>query len=130
MRRHRQSLWTSFPLSITVSALSGIMILIAASFAMAGVTFFLLREMIFVRYIAVLDLCLGGFFSGWICGKFRRRHGLKEGLSCGIALYVLISALSLLISGHFTSPGKIILLALSGAAGGICGVNTKRTSSI
>ncbi|MBQ6181756.1 MAG: hypothetical protein IJK31_08760 [Ruminococcus sp.] len=130
MRRQHNSLWTSFPLSIAVSALSGIAVIAAASLLLAGITLFLLHEMIFVKYIAFLDICLGGISAGWICGKFRRRHGMKEGAVCGIVVYSFLAALSILITGCFTSPGKLLLLALMGAAGGVCGVNTKRFSKV
>lgn len=126
MRRQRQSLWTSFPLSIAVASLFGGAVTAAVSLLMAAVAFLLLREVVFIRYIAVLDLFLGGISAGWICGKFRRRHGLWEGAASGAALYVLIAVLSLVLSGHLTSPVKIILLAIAGSVGGVFGVNSKR----
>ena len=130
MRRYRKSLWSSFPLSIAVSAISGMAVITAASILLTGVTLFLLHEMIFVKYIAFLDICLGGISAGWLCGKFRRRHGLKEGAACGIVIYTLLAALSLLITGHLTSHGKLLLLAVMGAVGGVWGVNTKRSSKV
>ena len=130
MRRCRKSLWSSFPLSIAVTAISGMAVIASASIILAGVTLLLLHEMIFVKYIAVLDICLGGISAGWLCGKFRRRHGLKEGAVCGIVIYILLAVLSLLITGRFTSPRKLLLLAATGAVGGVWGVNTKRCSKV
>ena len=128
MRRHRQSLWTSFPLSIAVSVIFGVAAAMIVSLAMAGITFLLLREMIFIRYIAVTDLFIEGLSAGWLCGRYRRRHGLKEGAVCGCVTYILLAALSLFLTGGIYSPSKLILLAVSGAVGGVWGVNTKRIS--
>ena len=126
MRRHRQSPWSFTSLSIAISAAFGGTVVICFSAAMAGVTYLFLKEMIFVKYIAIIALILGGIASGWLCGKLRRRLGLKEGSLCGAALYVLTVALSLLLLSHIPSPAKLLLLAVSGALGGVWGVNSKR----
>ena len=78
---------------------------------MAGVTYLFLKEMIFVKYIAIIALILGGIASGWLCGKLRRRLGLKEGALCGAALY---AALELAKQPEFAGKTIVALLPDSG----------------
>ena len=67
--------------------------------------------------------CFAGAFSG---GKLRRRRGLVDGVICGLLIYVIFSAGSILTAGCLTGIRKLLLLVVSGASGGVAGVNSKR----
>ena len=67
----------------------------------------------------------GAFFSGFFCGRFRRRKGLIEGCLCGISLYFSIIPIGLLTFGFSLSIKKLLISAVTGTIGGVYGVNTK-----
>jgi putative membrane protein (TIGR04086 family) len=72
---------------------------------------------------------VSGYCGGWLCGKYRRKFGLIEGAVCGGIMYGIILVISLQM-GEFTSPVKLIVLGISGAFGGISGVNTIRPKGL
>ena len=72
----------------------------------------------------------GSFTGGFVLGKHRRRKGLAEGLLCGAAVWLAFSAAGLLWTGRLAGIKKLLLLAVSGAAGGVSGVNSKRPRSL
>lgn len=78
--------------------------------------------------MSAMSLCLGAFFGGYICSKRKRSKGLINGLFCAIGIYIAVFCIGFLILKLTISAnlfGKLILACILGAAGGICGVNSK-----
>ncbi|MCM1228165.1 MAG: TIGR04086 family membrane protein [Clostridium sp.] len=75
-----------------------------------------------------LSLASGAFLSGFIYGKRKRRGGIKSGLLCGVFIYA-----ALLLFGIIYLKGipalrllrYLFTLCISGAFGGVVGVNSK-----
>ncbi len=129
MRRHRQSLWTNTFFSFAVPVSAGIVCIILCSVIFSALAFFVFGNMMFANIFTVLSLSVGGFSSGYLCGKYRRHRGLIDGIICGCALYAIIFAVGN-ISGEFTDIKKLLLLVVAGAVGGVSGVNSKRPKSL
>lgn len=129
MRRHRQSLWTNTFFSFAVPVSAGIVCIILCSVIFSALAFFVFGNMMFANIFTVLSLSVGGFSSGYLCGKYRRHRGLIDGIICGCVLYAVIFAVGNL-SGEFTDIKKLLLLVVAGAVGGVSGVNSKRPKSL
>lgn len=126
MRRHRKSMWTNKAAGICVSAAAGlgIMVIITAFFSV--ITYFLIGSMDFADIFSLLSAAAGGFYGAYICGKYRRRKGLAEGALCGFVIYMVLCLAGILVGTGAAGIKKLLLLTLSGAAGGVNGVNSKR----
>ncbi len=75
-----------------------------------------------------ISLCLSVFAAGFICAKQRRKNGLLSGIACGICIYFItlcLGTLALKITMGKGVFGKLLLVTVIGAAGGVCGVNSK-----
>ncbi|MGN1480907.1 TIGR04086 family membrane protein [Porcipelethomonas sp.] len=73
-------------------------------------------------------LCAGGFASGFRFGKLRRHKGIAGGFLCGLCLGMITMIFGLCYMrsfAFFNMIKNLILLCMSGAVGGVCGVNTK-----
>ncbi len=129
MGRYRKKLWDStisgFGLSVGFGLLCGIL----CCGVCALLSCFIFKSLMFGKISAVLSLCVSGYFSGSLCGRYRRRYGMAEGALCGCIIYGIILGISLII-GEFTSPVKLVMLAVSGAIGGISGVNKERPEKL
>ena len=83
-----------------------------------------------VGVLATAAIVLSGFSGAFLCGKYRRKHGIAEGTLCGIIIFALITVISVVITDNIPDLKKLVLLALSGAVGGVCGVNSKRPDKL
>ena len=130
MRRHRQSPWSNMFFSLGASALCGSAAMLAFAAALSALSYFVLGSTQFIGFFAVLSAAVGGFTAGYVCGKYRRRYGLLGGIACGALMYgaLFIAALSAL--GASADIKKLLLLTISGAAGGVTGVNSKRPKTL
>ena len=78
-----------------------------------------------VVYYAIGSIALEGLtdavniLAGGVC----RRRGLAGGALTGLMMYILLSAAGIAFAGTIPGIRKLLLLVLSGAAGGVCGVN-------
>jgi putative membrane protein (TIGR04086 family) len=81
---------------------------------------------------AGIALGTGTLFSGFLCGKYRRKRGLLEGVLCGFVIYVIMLTAGSFCFGFFSCLNikKLLLSALCGAIGGVFGVNTKYPESL
>lgn len=73
-------------------------------------------------------MCAGGFISGFQFGKLNRRKGIVGGLICGVWLALIVMFFGLLYMRKLvflTTIGNLFFLCMSGAVGGVFGVNTK-----
>ena len=74
-------------------------------------------------------LMVAAFTSAFVTARLARNRGLLLGLLSGFLLYLVILFVSVVLfrTGFtFASVFKLVILMLSGAIGGICGVNGKK----
>lgn len=130
MRRHRKSIWLNGSAAIGISAAAGIAAMLLSTALFSAITYFLLGSMDFASVFSIISSVLGGYVSGNVCGRYRRRNGLAEGIICGFVIFVLISFCGIIVGSGISGIKKLLLLALSGAAGGVSGVNSKRPKNL
>lgn len=126
MRRHHKSVWTNSLISITISVLAGIAIIFLTALLLSVIMYCILGDMRVSVVFSIISMCLGTYTSTYFCGKFRRKHGLAEGIMCGVIIYTIIAICGVIFLGEFTGIKKLLLLTISGAIGGVTGVNSKR----
>ena len=75
-----------------------------------------------------LLLCTACFISGYVAAKEFKKRGMLVGSACGIIIYLLLMIMSFTdnFSIGITAIIKLFIATLSGAAGGVLGVNAKR----
>lgn len=130
MRRHRKSLWSSRSRSIALSAFIGLVITLILILIFSAVIFFFLKDMTISGAMTLFALVCGSFTGSYICGRYRRHNGLAEGILCGAVIYAVLFAFGLAFVPHAAGIKKLLLLTISGAAGGVCGVNSKRPKNL
>ncbi|MDE6538946.1 MAG: TIGR04086 family membrane protein [Ruminococcus sp.] len=126
MRRYRKSVWTNSIISLTISVLAGIAFIFIIALLLAIVMYCILGDMKVSKIFSLVSMVVGTYVSTYICGKFRRKHGLAEGIMCGVVIYTVIAIFGAVFLGEFTGVKKLLLLTVSGATGGVTGVNSKR----
>ncbi|MDE5556514.1 MAG: TIGR04086 family membrane protein [Ruminococcus sp.] len=126
MRRYRKSVWTNSIISLTISVLAGIAFIFIIALLLAVVMYCILGDMKVSKIFSLVSMVVGTYVSTYICGKFRRKHGLAEGIMCGVVIYTVIAIFGAVFLGEFTGVKKLLLLTVSGATGGVTGVNSKR----
>ncbi len=122
----RKSVWTNSLLSITLSVLISIMFIILSSVILAIVMYYVLGDMKVSAVFAAVAICAGTYSATYLCGKYRRKRGIAEGVMCGVIIYTIMSICGVVFLGEITGVKKLLLLVLSGGAGGVTGVNSKR----
>ena len=130
MHRHRNSLWSYSPSGIAAAALLSILFSLVCGLFFSLFIYLFMDDLRLIPWFAVLSCASGSFTGGFVLGKHRRRKGLAEGLLCGAAVWLAFSAAGLLWTGRLAGIKKLLLLAVSGAAGGVSGVNSKRPRSL
>lgn len=130
MHRRRQSLWTNIVLSVLFSAFAGAVIAVAFIALFSLFVFFFMDSLQYISFFSTTALVVGASAAGFICGKRRRRNGLKEGILCGAVIYLLIFIGGVILCSTAVSFKKLILLAAVGAFGGVMGVNSKRPDNM
>lgn len=130
MRRNRPSMWSDCGLSIAFSAFWGLCTAVMCTALFAALTFFLMDSMEFSSFFGNASLVCGAVSGGYVCGRFRRRRGLAEGLLCGIVMYAAMCVIGLAAAGVLPSIKKLLLLSFFCAAGGVAGVNSKRPKKL
>lgn len=130
MRRRRKSLWTNTILSLGFSVFTGICVSLACIATFSAFTLFFMDSIQFTDFFGSASLFSGAFASGHICGKYRRRNGLAEGVLCGVTIYLLLFLAGATIGVGFPGLRRLLMLILSGAIGGVTGVNSKRPKSL
>jgi len=133
MRKNKKQIWTNTFIWNIICALAGvavcIIILILFSVMLYNITDVIKSFTVF----SSASLIAGTYCGGYICGLFRRKNGLYEGLFCGFTAYML-----LLVAGgiyfhsfaHLISIRKFIMCVIPSAIGGIIGVNHKRPKKL
>jgi len=128
MRKYRRSVWESDFGSVMLSAFFGITA-IAVGLVISALVLYFMGDISYRGGFAKAVTALGGFFGSYICGKHRRKHGAVNGALCGLVMYLVIAVCGFVITGSFCGIKKLLLLLISGIAGGIIGVNAKGSAS-
>lgn len=74
-----------------------------------------------------LSVSAGGFFSGYLYGRRKRHKGILSGILCGVILYGVVFFLGIVYLRGFPPLRLVrylIIISISGAAGGVTGVNS------
>ena len=74
------------------------------------------------------SLGMGGYISGYVCGKIKRHEGIVSGIKCGLLLWIIISLFGIVYMRSISLSALIkdfIFLCIPAIAGGIYGVNKK-----
>lgn len=130
MRSNRQSIWTNSLLSFIASAAVGILSTLIITALTALFAFLFISDLRAIRFISLIPLFTGAFSGSFFCGKHRRKKGLIEGIICGVSLYIVLLTFGIVFTGSFAGLKKLLLLVISGAIGGVTGVNSKRPKSL
>ena len=119
--------WKFMLFRILVSGAEGMLIVLAGGFLLAVLILWLgLPSAGVLRGAAGVVWAVGSFLAGRRCGCHGRRRGAWEGFLCGcfLLLFRFGGAVALHEMPYYVLL-PALLLPVSGAAGGICGVNTK-----
>ncbi|MBQ8614236.1 MAG: TIGR04086 family membrane protein [Ruminiclostridium sp.] len=107
------------------STVMGALLSVALITLFALLMYALQMPLYFAEYLSLTALGCGCMLSGFICGRIKKRGGLKLGLQCA-AILLALCALGALISGGLNGSAavsKIITGVLTGCTGGVLGVN-------
>lgn len=126
MRRHHKSVWTNSIISLTISVLAGIALIFILALLSTVIMYCILGDVKVSKIFSLVSISVGTYASTYFCGKYRRKHGLADGIMCGIVIYTVIAICGAVFLGEFTGVKKLLLLTVSGATGGVAGVNSKR----
>ena len=123
--------WKSILFRAGMSAAEGLLVVVAGGFLLAALILWLgLPSAPVLRFAARTLWAAGSFLAGRRCGLHGRRFGIGEGLLCGGILWMLWLCGALLLH---EAPDRLwipaLLLPVSGACGGVAGVNTKLRKS-
>ena len=128
MRRNKKSLWSSLPMSIILSVTIGLAAAVGLGCVFSALVYLVLRDMGLSDVLAALSLAAGAYMGSYIWGRYRRHRGAVSGIICGCFIFVIIFIAGLALSVETADIKKLLLLAVSGCTGGVCGVNSKRPS--
>ncbi|MBR1592662.1 MAG: TIGR04086 family membrane protein [Ruminococcus sp.] len=126
MRRKHKNIHQNKILSNAAAVVLSIFIVIVCCIIFSAAELFFIGNMKFSMFFSAAALITGCYTGNFICGKYRRRMGLLYGTVSGIIIYIIITAAGILILENIPDIKKLLLLAVSGAAGGVAGVNSKR----
>lgn len=130
MRKYRESIWTNLWKGLFLSSLIGMFNILIIIILFSAFVYFLTDNCDNLSAFTRISLIIGTFISGLFCGHFRRRKGIIEGAACGILIYMVILTFGIFINGSLLmsfSIKKLLLSAVFGGIGGVCGVNTKHS---
>ncbi len=81
-----------------------------------------------LKWIVIVLCVISAFFSGYVTSRITKVNGLMWGALSGVIMFIIVLLSGLICGdGNFTyiTLVKLFALALSGALGGIKGVNKK-----
>ena len=130
MRKHKKSLWSNYPISILVSAVTGLAVSAGCICVSGAMIYLALKDMALAGVLTAVSLAAGCFTGSYICGRYRRHRGAVNGIVCGAVIFALLFAAGALLGVETAGIKKLLLLAVSGCTGGVYGVNSKRPESL
>lgn len=81
-----------------------------------------------VTVMAVLSLFAASYGMSRFAAAHRHRHGLKTGIACAAALYLLLTAVGMVWQQEAGGWLRPLTLLIGGMWGGVTGVNRMRKS--
>lgn len=130
MHRYRRSIWTNTLPSLVLSSLFGSICGLVSALIFSEFVFFFMDDWKLIGVFSAAALVIAGFSGAFLCGKYRRKRGIAEGLLCGIIIFAFLTAMGAAAFGEAPGIRKLLLLAASGIVGGVSGVNSKRPKSL
>jgi putative membrane protein (TIGR04086 family) len=130
MRKHKKSIWDSRRKSIVFCSAVGSIVSLILIAVFSAFTYFFMDDMSLKDILCKASVAAGAFSGGFICGKFRRRNGLAEGLICAAVMYLAVAFTGFIITGAICGIKKLLLYGFCSAAGGVVGVNSKRPKKL
>lgn len=106
----------------------GVIFLISVIIGLAELFFDITEDILNLASVAILSVA--AFSAGYIATQLHRSKGMLQGILCGAGLFLLTLLLSLAFSElelRDVAVVKAVLCILAGVAGGVKGVNTKKT---
>lgn len=123
MRSLKEHIMLPFAAAVTAGAFAATAVLLLTSLVL-----FVLQLPADWGYImGLVSLSTGCFVSGYVLGRKKRKGGIKQGLLCGLALF-LLCLIGGLIFGSVTVGGffaKLAVCVIAGVSGGVMGVNNR-----
>ena len=122
MRTLKEHIMQPFVAAVVIGAFAAVAVLLLTSLVM----FILQLPSDWGYVMGLLSLSMGCLVSGYVLGRKKRRGGIKQGLLCGTAMFLLCLAGGI-IFGTVTAGGffaKLAVCEVAGAAGGIAGANS------
>lgn len=121
MRSLKEHIMQPFGTAVTVGAAAAVTVLLLTSLVM----FVLQLPSEWGYVMGLVSLAAGCLTAGYVLGKKKKRSGIKQGLLCGGALFLLclIGGFifgSVSVGGFF---GKLAVCLFAGIVGGVVGVN-------
>ena len=110
-------------------AVLGVIITLAVMLLAAVVMFFAELDRAYAAPIATLSLAVGTFFAAFYVASKIGNKGYLIGIVTGVAVFLLLTLISLLINGSalsFNTLFHFIIILLSSFIGGVMGVNKGR----
>lgn len=133
MRKNKNEIWTNLYIWSLLCSFTGfavcLLILVIFSVFLYNTTDVIKSFTIF----SMISLSAGSFSGGYMCGLFRRKNGLYEGIFCGFIIYMLLLLTGCIFfhtSGNLMSIRKFLICTIFSSAGGVIGVNHKRPKGI
>ena len=130
MRKQKNSIWTNAPLCAAVAVIFGLCITGIAWLLLSAVLFYIMGDMKLIKAFAAAALTTGSYTGSFLYGKYHRRKGLFGGSFCGALMFGAVNIAGIIILGVPADIKKLLLLTVSGAAGGVTGVNSKRPKKL
>ena len=123
MRSLKEHIMLPFGMAVTAGAFAAIAVLLLTSLVL-----FVLQLPADWGYImGLLSLSVGCFAAGYVLGRKKRKGGIKQGVLCGTAMF-LLCLIGGLIFGSVTVGGffaKLAVCMIAGVIGGVMGVNSR-----
>lgn len=122
IRTLKEHIMLPFGIAVTVGAFAAIAVLLLTSLVM-----FVLQLPSEWGYIMGLAAqATGCLTAGYVLGRKKHRSGIKQGVLCGMALFLLCLAGGIIfgsvtVGGFF---GKLAVCLVAGIVGGVMGVNS------
>ena len=123
MKSLKEHIMLPFGAAVTAGAFAAVTVLLLTSL----VVFVLQLPADWGYIMGLLSLSMGCFVAGYVLGRKKRRSGIKQGLLCGTALFLLCLAGGI-IFGSVTAGGvfaKLAVCLIAGITGGVTGVNSR-----
>ena len=122
MKSLKEHIMLPFGLAVTAGAFAAVVMLLFSSL----VLFVLQLPEDWGYVMGMVSLAAGCLTAGCVLGRKKKRSGIKQGMLCGTALF-LLCLIGGLLFGSVTAGGffgKLAVCLIAGVTGGVLGVNS------